>query len=63
MPYRILLLTSRTKKAGDSMMDAKTEALVARLTKERDDLKARVAELEDDRQRLINQAGTCCDED
>lgn len=23
----------------------------------------RIAELEDDRQRLINQAGTCCDED
>ena len=45
------------------MMDAKTEALVARLTKERDELKLRVAELEDDRQRLINQAGTCCDED
>ena len=45
------------------MMDAKTEALVARLTKERDELKLRVAELEDDRQGLINQAGTCCDED
>ena len=44
-------------------MDPKTEALVARLTKERDDLKLRVSELEEDRQRLINQAGTCCDED
>ena len=43
-------------------MDAKTEALVARLTKERDEFKARVAELEEDRQRLINQ-GHCCDED
>ena len=44
-------------------MDTDTEELVAKLTKERDDLKQRVAELEDDRQRLINQAGTCCDED
>ena len=45
------------------MMDAKTEALVSRLTKERDELKQRVAELEADRQRLINQGGPCCDED
>ena len=44
-------------------MDAKTEVLVSRLTKERDELKQRVAELEDDRQRLINQGGPCCDED
>ena len=46
-----------------NMMDAETEALVARLTKENAELKARTAELEEDRQRLINQAGTCCDED
>ena len=44
-------------------MDTETEELVAKLTKERDELKLRVAELEEDRQRLINQAGTCCDED
>ena len=45
------------------MMDTETEELVSRLTKERDDLKARVAELEENLQRVINQAGTCCDED
>ena len=44
-------------------MDAKTEALVAKLTKENAELKRRLDEAEDDRQRLINQAGTCCDED
>ena len=45
------------------MMDAKTEALVSRLTKERDELKQRLAEADADRQRLINQGGPCCDED
>ncbi len=45
------------------MMDPETKALVSRLTKERDELKQRVAELETDRQRLINQGGPCCDED
>ena len=44
-------------------MDTKTEALVAKLTKENAELKQRVAELEADRQRLINQGGPCCDED
>ena len=34
--------------------------LVDYLKQPRDDA---IAELEDDRQRLINQAGTCCDED
>ncbi len=46
-----------------NMMDAETEALVARLTKENAELKQRAAELEADRQRLINQGGPCCDED
>ena len=43
-------------------MDAKTEELVAKLTKDNAELKQRLAELEADRQRLINQ-GHCCDED
>ena len=43
-------------------MDVDTEELVAKLTKENAELKQRVAELEADRQRLINQ-GHCCDED
>ena len=44
-------------------MDPETTALVAKLTKEKAELERRLAEAEDDRQRLINQAGTCCDED
>ena len=44
-------------------MDTETEELVAKLTKEKAELKQRVAELEADRQRLINQGGPCCDED
>ena len=43
-------------------MDAETEELVTKLTKDNAELKRRVAELEADRQRLINQ-GHCCDED
>ena len=44
-------------------MDTETEELVSKLTKENAELKQRLAEAEDDRQRLVNQAGTCCDED
>jgi len=45
------------------MMDTETEAMVARLTKEVAELKLQVDELKENLQRVVNQAGTCCDED